>query len=320
MSIGGLVSTSSTELSLSNELTRLVAQRERYELAAKAATDPRTKERHARTLQRLEDEIVGLREALTSLTPLPIRERAPVPAPTREPDPEPATLKAAPVGTPQPMIERIESWPIDTPPTAKAEPRSIVEPKPRPSAVPPPLPPTLARRKSDPPAVAAAPHFESGLFSQPSPAAETRRGPTRDSGLFAMPTALPMPDALARAIARPDRWPDRLGSAGELPRVARPARPIATRSSVPPRRAPMPSAAPVAVSVPRPPIDPEVEADADAFDAVLLRRRITHQAAKVMSSAFAIGFVVAAVAFLSGRSSPPTPTPDPVLASSNNTP
>jgi hypothetical protein len=75
-----------TRASLEDSLARLAVQRERYALALTSATDPRTRERHARTLERLDEEILGLREALDAvITPV---ER---PAPARETSPWPFT-------------------------------------------------------------------------------------------------------------------------------------------------------------------------------------------------------------------------------------
>jgi hypothetical protein len=73
-----------TRNSLEDTLAQLAVQRERYALALHSATDARNRERHARTLARLDDEILGLREALDAVdTPV---ERTP---PTHESSPWP---------------------------------------------------------------------------------------------------------------------------------------------------------------------------------------------------------------------------------------
>ena len=86
---------------------------------------------------------------------------------------------------------------------------------------------------------------------------------------------------------------------------------------------PVPVPVPVPDAEPKPPGDytpvlsPTPDEEADAFDAVLLRRRITVQAAKVMTSAFAIGFIVAAIAVWTGTDDARAQTPNgPTVAKS----
>ena len=52
---------------LEEELARLCTQRERYALAAEAATDPKVKSRRAARVERLDVEIDSLAKALASL-------------------------------------------------------------------------------------------------------------------------------------------------------------------------------------------------------------------------------------------------------------
>lgn len=162
----------STKQQLKADMERLTVQRERYALAAAAADHDRARERHTRTLARLEEEILGLQEAIDGLD---------------------GPLKVS-----------------------------------------------------------------TGEFRPVLPA----------MGALVEPSAAPAP---------PRRPPVTLGS-------------IATK--LPPNPA-------AAVPMPAPELTTQDE-EADAFDAVLLRRRITVQAAKVMTSAFAIGFIVAAIAVWSG--------------------
>lgn len=66
---------------LEEELEALLRQRDQYSLALDAATDPQASIRLQRTLERLEDEVEGLREALSALP------NGPVPAPDWEDEP-----------------------------------------------------------------------------------------------------------------------------------------------------------------------------------------------------------------------------------------
>jgi len=191
----------STKQQLKADMNRLTAQHERYALAARAATHDRARQRHTRTLARLEDEILGLQEAIDALDgPLKVSTgefRPVLPAMGALVEPSAARV-AAPVPPRRPAVT-LGSIATKLPP-----------------------PPGSRSRRAIPLAV-------------PEPAPE------------------PAPDYTPVLSTKPPKTPARPSPSSEDP-------------------------------------------DADAFDAVLLRRRITLQAAKVMTSAFAIGFVVAAIA------------------------
>jgi hypothetical protein len=57
-----------TRQHMDHSLRRLMAQRDRYRLALHSAGEPRMRERHGRTLARLDEEILGLREALEAIS------------------------------------------------------------------------------------------------------------------------------------------------------------------------------------------------------------------------------------------------------------
>lgn len=56
-----------TQQWLRDELRQLVSQQNRYSIASAAATDARVKERHERNVDRLQDEILGIEEAIDAL-------------------------------------------------------------------------------------------------------------------------------------------------------------------------------------------------------------------------------------------------------------
>jgi hypothetical protein len=102
---------------LEEELEALLRQRDQYSLALDAATDPQASVRLQRTLERLEDEVEGLREALAALpngpVPAPDWEDEPataifdpevIPAPVRATDREAITLAMPAVPPPSALI------------------------------------------------------------------------------------------------------------------------------------------------------------------------------------------------------------------------
>lgn len=199
----------STKQQLKADMERLSAQRERYALAAAAADNERARERHTRTLARLEEEILGLQEAIDALD---------------------GPLKVS-----------------------------------------------------------------TGEFRPVLPA----------MGALVEPSAAPTP---------PRRPPVTLGSiATKLP--PNPAAAVPAPSPAPARVEPKPTLDYTPILTAQHAQDARDE-EADAFDAVLLRRRITVQAAKVMTSAFAIGFIVAAIAVWSGDDARATTPSGPTVAKS----
>ena len=191
----------STKQQLRADMDRLTAQRERYALAAAAADNDRARERHTRTLARLEEEILGLQEAIDALD---------------------GPLKVS-TGEFRPVLPAM------------------------------------------------------GALVEPSAAPTPPRRPPVTLGSIA--TKLPPPTAAACPCPCPY-----------------------------PTQCPTPSPSPPRDYTPL--LSPTPDEEADAFDAVLLRRRITVQAAKVMTSAFAIGFIVAAIAVWTGTDDARAETPN----------
>lgn len=96
--------TPDTAQRLQEELGALLRQRDQYGLAMDAATDPKISIRLQRTLERLEEEIAGLEDALRAIpgssdaTPVAAAAQEEPPAPPEpEPEPEPAPEPAADV-------------------------------------------------------------------------------------------------------------------------------------------------------------------------------------------------------------------------------
>ena len=86
---------------LEQELDALLRQRDQYSLALDAATDPQASVRLQRTLDRLEDEIEGLQEALAALPAQP--EATAVPPPDWEDEPATAIFDPEVMPAPQPQ-------------------------------------------------------------------------------------------------------------------------------------------------------------------------------------------------------------------------
>lgn len=294
-----------TKQSLQTQLDQLLLQRQRYRLATDAATSVRAIDRHTRTLQRLHDEIAGLQEALRAVGNRPEDDRSgvQVPAPPVRHTAANDTVPAARHAT---ATQDAGVW--WTPPLPDA-PRRLRRPAAKHTIG------SVVAKLPEPPRPTSGGLFDTraslpiprGLSSRSHPRRPDDDAPTPARPASRCDTAWPAadPDGVAPELRRP-AIDARRRSAG--PRSPRPR--VTDRSTVtvsandppaardtPPRRATDDRPAqPSRADEPQSTRDIRTSTDETQIDAVMLRRRIALQAAKIMTSAFAVGFVLAAFA------------------------
>lgn len=115
---------------LEQELEALLRQRDQYTLALDAATDPQASIRLQRTLDRLDDEIAGLQEALTALPAEPVA--ASVPPPDWEDEPATAIFDPDVMPAPPPPRRAVDPDEL-TPPVGTLPSAPERDPAPKPS-------------------------------------------------------------------------------------------------------------------------------------------------------------------------------------------